>query len=233
MAGRNVQDGISMLQAADGAISSITSFVHRIRELTVQAGNGANTEEDRLTIQNEINQMIEGIDSISSTTEFNGIKLIGEPNVVSNKNTDQFMKMPVGANVGELVDVPKFDLSSKKIGETLVGGEAKYLKDIDVTDFENIDTALDIIGNTLDTIMYAAGKYGALENRFEDSYKIINEFSSKLQNSESSIRDTDITEEMMEYTKSSLLVEAGNAMMVQTNKFPQEILQILERVKSR
>ena len=97
----------------------------------------------------------------------------------------------------------------------------------------NIGDSLELVDNALDNIISARSKFGALENRFESSYNSTIEISDKIQSAESGIRDTDIAEEMMEYSKYNILVEAGNAMMAQSNKLPQDALRILENVRSR
>ncbi|KZL94132.1 flagellin [Clostridium magnum] len=232
MAGKNAQDGVSMLQTAEGGLDSMTSMAQRIRELIVQAGNGANTEEDKKTIQNEIDQMIDGIDDIAKTTEFNGIKLLAE---------DKILEMPIGANAGESVKIPQFALSSDKVGtdmtNTLQSIRSANKNDgtIGVNNIvdNSIDKALEIVDRSLDKIVSVRSKYGALENRFEGGLQDINEISDIMDGADSNLRDADIAVEMAELAKNNILAEAGNAMMVQTNKFPQDVLRILENVRSK
>ncbi|MCY6370396.1 flagellin [Clostridium ganghwense] len=232
MAQRNAQDGVSMLQTAEGGLNSITSMLQRIRELTVQAGNGTNTPGDKENIQMEINQMIEGIDSITANTEFNGTTLLnGEKDLTKkyDNNSPKKMDMTIGANVGEKVEIPIYDLSSNNLSDG-----ANSLSELkDGLEGLGTDKALSIIDGALNTVLGASSKYGALENKFESTYERVGEIHDKITGAESKIRDADLAEEMMEFTRSSVLIDAGHAMMVQSNKFPQDILRVLENVKSR
>jgi flagellin len=219
MASRNAQDGISMLQSAEGALGSVNDMLVRIRELTVQAGSGTNTAEDKATIQGEIDQMIKGINDIANNTEFNGVKLLaGEKGALS---------MPVGANIGEVVYIDTFDLTSAGLKDS----EGNLLADIKVAEDGGVDKALKTIDSVIDKVLSINSKYGALENRFESGYNNLNEIGDKMQGAESSIRDADIAEEMMEFSKSNILIEAGTALMAQSNRFPQDVLRILENMK--
>ena len=232
MANRNIQDGISMLQTADGALDNMSSTINRIKELTVQAG-GVQNKEDKAIIQEEINQMIMGLDDTADNTEFNGVKLISNKDVTDNLKTNIYLDMPVGANVGEIIKIPVYNLNSSKLGETNISGKIKFLKDLDVLSETGIDDSLSIIDSALQNINFSRSKYGALENRFESNFKNVSEISDRIEGAESNIRDADVAEEMMEFSKDSILVEAGNAMMVQSNKFPQDILRILENVRAK
>ncbi|MDW8799667.1 flagellin [Clostridium sp. A1-XYC3] len=230
MAGRNAQDGVSMLQTAEGGLDSITSMLQRVRELVIQSGSGANSEDDKEIIQKEINQMINGINDVANNTEFNGIKMLG--------NNTSSLTMSVGANADENVKIPRLDVTPEGIEvfdkKTSTNIKLQQLQtDYSVTKDNTIDTALNVVDGALDIVTSIRSKYGALENRFEDSLGNIGEISVVMEGADSSIRDADIAEEMMELTKSNLLAEAGNAMMVQTNKFPQDVLRILENVRSR
>jgi flagellin len=219
MAIRNAQDGISMLQSAEGALGSVNDMLVRIRDLTVQAGSGTNTIEDKATIQGEIDQMIKGINDIANNTEFNGVKLLAGEKVA--------LTMPVGANIGEVVNIDTFDLTSVGLKDS----DGNLLSGIKVAEEGGVDKALKTIDSVIDKVLSINSKYGALENRFESSYKNLNEIGDKMQGAESSIRDADIAEEMMEFAKSNILVEAGTALMAQSNRFPQDVLRILENMK--
>ena len=217
MASRNTQDGISMMQTSQGGLDGITSSLQRVRELLVKAG-GTTTAADKDVIQKEIDQMLAGADDMANNTEFNGVKLLAG----GSNDGSVVIQTTTGAEVGEKIDIPKYDLSTG--GLALNGGNV---------DVNNIDNSLDNVDKALDTIISARSKFGALENRFESSYNSTNAIADKIQSAESGIRDTDMAEEMMEYSKYNILLEAGNAMMAQSNKLPQEALRILENVRSR
>lgn len=221
VASRNVQDGVSMLQTAEGGLQEITSMAQRIRQLSVQAGSGSVTDSDKQKIQGEIDQMIDGIDSIAKGTEFNGLKLL------SQKNT---LTMPVGANAGESVDIPQIDLSNS--GDSSIsslytirsGGDNDILSG-------DIQDSLDTIDETINTIISTRSQYGALENRFESNYNNIQDLNEQMTSADSSIRDSDMGEEIMNYSKEDIIVQASNAMIAQANKLPQDILSILNNIK--
>jgi len=217
MAARNTQDGVSMLQTTEGGLEGITNSFQRVRELLVQAG-GTTSTLDKDNIQKEINLMIQGADELANSTEFNGVNLL----VGGNNDGSAVIETATGGNVGEKTDIPKYNLTT--VGLALDNGNV---------DVNNIDNSLKHVDDALDIIIGARSKFGALVNRFESSYNSTIEISDKVQSAESGIRDTDIAEEMMEYAKNNILIEAGNAMMAQSNKFPQDILRILENVRSR
>lgn len=228
MASRNSQDGVSMLQTVDGGLDNMTNLLQRVKELVVQSGSGAMADDDRKVLQDEIDQMIDSMDGISKGTEFNGVKLL-------NSEDGKSLSMSVGANVGEKVEIPVYKLTSDNLKDEKTGF---FLSDIKsegnkpVKDGD-VGTALDILDSAINTLISARSKYGALENRFEDGLNNINDISDRIEGADSSIRDTDMAEQAMEYARCSILVESGNAMMVQSNKLPQDILRVLENVKGR
>ncbi len=212
MAGRNAQDSASMLQTAEGGLDGMTSMLQRARELVVQGANGTNTVSDKGIIQDEIDSMIDGVTDLAKNTEFNGVKLLS--------STPGYIETVIGANSGDTLKIPTFDLTADNIG----------LKDLVTSD---PDKALQTIDYALDAIVGVRSKYGALENRLTDSYDNLNEMSDKVTGAESSLADADISEEILNYSKDSILSQAANALMAQTNKMPQDILKVLENLRSR
>ncbi|MDP4143299.1 MAG: flagellin [Bacillota bacterium] len=215
MAQKNAQDGISMLQTGEGGMDNITGMVQRIRQLVVQAGDGANSQGDITNINNEINQLTQGIDEIAHNTTFNDVNLLD--------TNSSGMKAQIGANEKESITIPTYDLTSSGLN----------LNSLDITNPKGISDALNTIDSSITTILKARSTYGAIENRFETSINDLGDISDRLDASDSSIRDADIAEEMSEYTKDNILSQAGNAMMVQSNKLPQDILNVLSEVKAR
>lgn len=216
MANRNVQDGVSMLQSADGSLSSINAILGRIRELTVQYGNGSNSEEDKEIIKKEIDQMIEGCEDIVNNSEFNGVKLFKD----GGKKP-----MQLGTEVGDSMEVEFFNLEKKLEDLT-------KLKTKDTNNF-NTDAVLDVVDESINTIVDVRSKYGAIMNKFEDTMNNLSSFELATQESESRVRDADIAEEMVEVARTNILLEAGRAIMVQTNQLPQDMLRILENVRAK
>lgn len=215
MANRNVQDGVSMLQSADGSLSSINAILGRIRELTVQYGNGSNSEEDKEIIKKEIDQMIEGCEDIVNNSEFNGVKLFKD----GGKKP-----MQLGTEVGDSMEVEFFNLGDKLKGLTKLKEPENNF---------TADTALQVIDESINTIVDVRSKYGAIMNKFEDTMNNLSSFELATQESESRVRDADIAEEMVEVARTNILLEAGRAIMVQTNQLPQDMLRILENVRAK
>lgn len=226
MASKNSQDGMSMLQTAEGSLQSINGALSRIRELTVQAGNDTSSPEDKATIQTEIEQMRNSINDTANNMEFNGVKLLSNVDSFGNPSGG-VISMATGANVGDKVDIPMFNVTSAN----LIDSNGNTLDSIDVTQPGGADSALKTIDDIQGQLLSINSKYGALENRFESTYNNLNELSDKMDSADSSLRDADISTEMVEYSKDSILAEAGTALMAQTNKFPQDILKILENVR--
>lgn len=216
MAQRNVQDGVGLLQTADGGLSEITSMLQRVKELVVQAGSPANTDDNKVTIQNEISQLAKGIDDISNTTNFNGINLL---------KSEGSIQMVVGANQDEKVTIPSYNIESSN----LKNADGKSLLDIKFDTPQDMLDAVDIADSSLNTVLNIRSNLGAIENRFESSVQSLGDISSKIQGADSQISDADIAEEMVEYSKDNILVEAGNAILAQTNRMPQDILNILNK----
>lgn len=221
ISGRNAQDGVSMMQTAEGALGSINDSLQRIRELTVQAGNDTNSPEDKANIQTEINQMLKSIDDTANNMEFNGVKLL------TNNPSGSSISMTTGANVDDKVSIPMFDMRTT----SLMDSNGNTLASIDITQAGGTDKALKTIDDVQSKVLSASSKYGALENRFESTYNNASDLSDRMENADSSIRDADISAEMLEYSKDNILSEAGTALMAQTNKLPQDILVILQNVK--
>jgi flagellin len=222
VAQRNAQDGVSMLQTVDGNLERANEMLQRIRELSIQAGGGT-TSEDIDTIKLEINQLIEGVDNIAKTCDFNGVKFL-------NVDPIKKLSMPVGANVGENVEIPTYNLQSSKLGDGT--DTLDTIKAMNGNSFD-INKAISILDGAIDSVIQARSKYGALSNRFESTYEKVGAIHDTIVGAESKIRDADIAEEMMNYTRDNVLIDSGHAMMVQSNKMPQEILRILENVRSR
>lgn len=230
MAARNVQDGTSMLQTAEGGLDSITGMFQRVRELVIQSGSASNTSDEKNNIQAEISQLMDGINSIAKNTEFNGVKLLYNEDMTDNRKPGS-LYMPSGSNTGEKIEVPYFNMAIKSGTLTMSDGTTRDFSKLDISAGTSLGDALGMIDSALNTVISIRSQYGALENRFDSSYESLNEIADRIQGAESSIRDSDIAEEMMEYSKDNILVEAGNAMLAQTNRLPQDVLRVLENMR--
>ena len=218
MANKNLQDSTSMIQVADTAMGTISEALIRMKELTVQAANEVTNEADRKLIQDEIDVLRSHIDDTAKNTEFNGNKLLVNGNVTDNSKPD-YVEMQIGANVGDSIGIPFFNVSSETLG-------------IDKLDVVNDATkALYSIDEALNIVNGCRAKYGSVQNIFEYSIEITSSSSYIYEKSSSDINDADIALEMAEIARTSILMESATAMMAQSNNFPKDMLNILANLR--
>lgn len=218
MANKNLQDSTSMIQVADTAMGTISEALIRMKELTVQAASEVTNEADRKIIQDEIDVLRSHIDDTAKNTEFNGNKLLVNGNVIDNSKPD-YVEMQIGANVGDSIGIPFFNVSSETLG-------------IDKLDVVNDATkALNSIDEALKDVNGCRAKYGAVQNRLETSIEITSSSSYIYEKSSSDINDADIALEMAEIARTSILMESATAMMAQSNNFPKDMLNILANLR--
>ncbi|MDU3526728.1 flagellin [Clostridium sp.] len=225
MAERNIQDGVSMMQSVDGALNTVSEALNRIKELTVQAG-GVQNDEDLSIIQEEINQLKEHIDYTVNNSEFNGVKLLNSEKVTNN-DYPKYLNHVVGANAKEEINIPVFNVTTGM----LIDLEGNSLKNINITNTNELDKNLNIVDSAIETMNSVRSRYGAIQNRMDTSAQNLSGSSFNLENAESRIRDSDIALEMAEYARTSILHETSIALMQQTNRFPQDVLRVLENMK--
>jgi flagellin len=206
---RNAQDGISMIQTAEGALNETHSILQRMRELAVQAANDTLTTNDRNAISSEMSQLGQEVDRISTTTQFNTQKLLDGN--FSNK------LLQIGANDGQVMTVNISGADSTDLG----------IDSLDVSDAANASTAISAIDSAIDTVSTIRASLGAVQNRLEHTIANLGVASENLLASESRIRDVDMAQEMMSFTKTQILQQAGTAMLAQANTAPQTVLQLL------
>ncbi|MDM5319556.1 flagellin Hag [Bacillus altitudinis] len=238
MASKNAQDGISLIQTAEGALTETHSILQRVRELVVQAGNtGTQDGTDLGAIQEEINNLVQeigngtGKNGISDRTEFNGKKLLNG----DFANGTATLTFQIGANKAQKLDVNIEAMSSDKLGAlnngTLVAGQA--VSNIDVAQFAattptlTFDQQLDIVDGAIKQVSAQRSKLGAVQNRLEHTINNLSASGENLTAAESRIRDVDMAKEMSEFTKNNILSQASQAMLAQANQQPQNVLQLL------
>jgi|SRR5699024_9177312 len=210
-ASRNAQDGISLIQTAEGALNETHSILNRMRDLTVQAGNGTNSADDLQAIQDEITELQKEIDRIAETTDFNGTKLLG--------GDVQDLKLQIGANATESMTL--------SIGDMSTVGLAVEALDIS-TEGADTDTVLEAIDAAITLVSKQRSELGANQNRLEHTINNLTATKENLSEANSRIRDVDMAEEMMEFTKTNILSQAATAMLAQANQMPQGVLQLLQ-----
>ena len=224
-ASQNAQNGISFIQTTEGYLQETTDIMQRIRELAVQSSNGIYSEEDRMQIQVEISALVSEVDRVASTAQFNGMNMLtgrfaqstGE-NVVTAS-----MWFHIGANMDQRVQVYIGTMSAAALGVRDIGTEEK----LSLATPEDANRAIGTIDEALKKINKQRADLGAYQNRLELTVKGLDIGAENLQASESRIRDTDMASQMVEFTKNSVLSQAGTAMLAQANSQSQNVLSLL------
>ena len=210
-ASNNAQDGISLIQTAEGALSETHSILQRMRELSVQGANDTNVSEDREAIKAELDQLSKEIDRIATDTQFNGKEVL---------KGDSTVNLQVGANSGQQIKVSLKSMDSKALGLTSVN-----IKVTNTTESNTLTTAVD---SAIKEVSTQRSSLGALQNRLEHTISNLDNTSENLTSAESRIRDVDMAKEMMEFSKNNILQQASQAMLAQANQQPQTVLQLLQ-----
>ncbi|MEW4285751.1 flagellin Hag [Priestia koreensis] len=210
MAAKNSQDGISLIQTAEGALNETHSILQRMRELAVQGGNDTNVTADRDAIQDELNQLMSEVDRIADTTEFNTQNLLKG----SFSGTLQ-----IGANAGQNLNIGISDMSTT--GLTLSATT------ISVGTHAAASSSIKSLDDAIGAVSKQRSKLGAFQNRLEHTINNLGTASENLTAAESRVRDVDMAKEMMAQTKNSILSQAAQAMLAQANQQPQGVLQLL------
>jgi flagellin len=202
---RNIQDGVSMTQTAEGSLDEVHSMLQRVRELAVQYKNGSVSSTNQAAIQTEINQLASEIERIGSSAQFNGINLLSATGSVT---------FQVGANDGNTISIATISLGST------VGTAAFSLTAGGATDLTEIDAAID-------SVSAARATFGAVQNRLEHTLAVQATTQENLVSAESRIRDVDMADEMTKMTREQILSQAGTAMLAQANQAPNSVLSLL------
>ena len=224
-ASENAENGISFIQTTEGYLQETTDIVQRIRELAVQSSNGIYSAEDRMQIQVEVSSLIAEVDRVASAAQFNGMNMLtGRFARPTGENTvTGSMWFHVGANMDQRTQVYIGTMSAMALGLRNVGDES-------IMSLETPEEANRAIG-TLDEAMKKINKQradlGAYQNRLEMTVKGLDIGAENLQASESRIRDTDMAEEMVGFTKNQVLSQAGTAMLAQANQSSQNVLSLI------
>jgi flagellin len=218
MATKNAQDGISLIQTAEGALNETHAILQRMRELSVQSANDTNTGEDRDKLQLEMNQLRQELDRISSTTEFNTRKLL------TGEYSETGLVFHIGANKDQIVSLTLNDMSSEALGVT--GMEEN--SSISISTQADANVAIKQVNDAIEKVSEERAKYGALQNRLEHTINNLRVSAENLQASESRIRDADMAQNMVSLSKDKIISQSGTAMLAQANAAPQGVLQLLK-----
>lgn len=222
-ASRNSQDGISMIQTAEGALNETHSILQRMRELAVQAANDTNVTVDRSSINDELQQLSDEITRIGQQTQFNTQNILngGEADTVESQNAIG-IHLQVGANCGQAITVTFSSMNATTLGVSVAGGN------IDVKSHKTATAAISTINNAIESVSKERSKYGAVQNRLEHAIANTDNASENLQSAESRVRDVDMAKEMMSYSKNNILQQAAQSMLAQANSSTSGVLQLLQ-----
>lgn len=214
-ASSNAQDGVSLVQTAEGALNETHSILQRMNELATQAANGTNTSVDRSAIRAELDQLTSEINRIQSTTQFNTMNLL-DGTFSGAKNQ---MKLQVGALSGQSIDFSIANMCATKIGlETTLS----------VSTFTKAGSYMKSVQDAIEVVSKQRSAMGAIQNRLEHTIANLDTTSENTQSAESRIRDTDMASEMVTYSKNNILAQAGQSMLAQANQSTQGVLSLLQ-----
>lgn len=217
---RNAQDGISLIQTAEGALTETHSILQRMRELSVQASNGTNETGDLTALQDEIGALVSELDGIAQRTQFNGKNLL----TGSYASGTADITFQIGANAGQSVTLNIGTMAAAALGTGTAGVDT-----VDVTDFATTSFGVQLarIDSAINAVSSQRSELGAIQNRLEHTINNLAAASENLTAAESRVRDVDMAAEMMNFTKNQILTQAGTAMLAQANMKPQSVLQLL------
>jgi flagellin len=217
---RNAQDGVSVVQTAEGALTEVHSILQRVRDLSVQAANeGSNNLASEGAIASEMSELGSALTDIASRTEFNGTKLLD--------GSTASLTFQVGANAGDTVTVNLADISAVGTAVSTLATSISGAADV-TTAATAASGGITTIDGQISAVSTARAGLGASQNRFEHTINSLNVAVENLSASESRIRDTDMAQEMMNFTRSQILSQAGTAMLAQANAAPQGVLKLLQ-----
>ena len=220
----NTQNGISLIQTAEGGLTETTSILQRMRELAVQASNGTNNTSDMQAMQDEVSQLSQEITQISGTTQFNTMNLLsgGQASVASGGTGG--ITLQVGANSGQTMTFTISNMSATglMVDTTASGGGSLSL--LTMTGASNAITAID---GAISGVSAQNSLLGAAQNRLSDISDNLTTSSQNLDSANSQLVDVDMASEMSEYTKDSILVQAATSMLAQAQQEPQSVLKLL------
>lgn len=209
-ASANAEDGVSLIQVAEGALNETHSILQRMNELATQAANDTNTTSDRNAVQKEIDQLASEITRIQSTTQFNTMNLLDGKFTAKN--------LQVGSLCGQSITI-----SIKSMSATALSVNA-----LKVSSFTSAGSAMCKVQKAISQVSDMRSKLGAIQNRLEHTIANLDNISENTSSAESRIRDTDMAEEMVEYSKNNILAQAGQSMLAQANQSTQGVLSLLQ-----
>ncbi|MDR2952064.1 MAG: flagellin [Treponema sp.] len=220
---RNIQNGVSFIQATEGYLQETQDILHRLRELSVQSANGIYTDEDRMQIQVEVSQLVDEVNRIASHAQFNGMNMLTGA-FAQDSAAGKIMQFQVGANMDQNTRVYIGNMSATALGLISSQGDNEKLS---IAKPEEANLAIGTLDNALKIISKQRADLGAYQNRFEVAAKGVAIAAENIQAAESRIRDANMASQMVDFTKDTILSQSGTAMLAQANLRTQSVLQLL------
>ena len=227
----NAQDGVSLIQVAEGALSETHSILQRMNELATQAANDTNTTADRNAIQSEINQLTSEIDCIQSTTQFNTMNLIDGSYTAKNLQVGSLSGQAILVSIENMNATSLFggtNAAVSSVSDVNTENLKSYNNKLTVSSFDTAGSAMKSIQSAIALVSNQRSNLGAVQNRLEHTIANLDNISENTQSAESRIRDTDMAEEMVNYSKNNILAQAGQSMLAQANQSTQGVLSLLQ-----
>ena len=227
----NAQDGVSLIQVAEGALSETHSILQRMNELATQAANDTNTTADRNAIQSEINQLTSEIDRIQSTTQFNTMNLIDGSYTAKNLQVGSLSGQAILVSIENMNATSLFggtNIAVSSVSDVNTENLKSYNNKLTVSSFDTAGSAMKSIQSAIALVSNQRSNLGAVQNRLEHTIANLDNISENTQSAESRIRDTDMAEEMVNYSKNNILAQAGQSMLAQANQSTQGVLSLLQ-----
>ena len=227
---RNAADGISMIQTAEGFLQGTQDILQRMRELAVQSSNGIYTSEDRMQIQVEISSLVDEVNRIASHAQFNGMNLLtGRFAQDTGTNTvTASMYFHIGANMDQRERVYIGTMTAQGLGIQGTDGLPHTATFISMSTPDKANIAIGIVDEALKTVSKQRADLGAYQNRLDYARESLSVGAENIQAAESRIRDTDMANEIVDFSTNQILVQSSTAMIAQANQQPQSVLQLLQ-----
>jgi flagellin len=223
-ASRNIENGISFIQTTEGYLQESQDVLHRIRELAVQSANGIYSDEDRMQIQVEVSQLVDEVNRIASHAQFNGMDILKgaftRPTAEANPTASMWFQVGANMDQRERVFIGTMTAAAMKL-------EDAQKAPITIATPDSANQVLGIVDDALKMVSKQRADLGAYQNRFEMAVKGVDIASENMQAAESTIRDTNMAAEMVDYVKNNILMQAGTAMLAQANTKSQTVIRLL------
>jgi len=237
-ASRNSQDGISLVQTAEGAMQTAHSIMQRMRELAVQSANGTNDVDDRKALDLEFEQLIQELKQIEETVKFNGMTVFGPGTGTPNEagQVDGFFTLQSGANAGDTTEFKVGNLNTfvHTTGDAIDGQQNAHPTvdgavawNVGISTMQGSCNSIAALDAAINSLSMTRAELGAIQNRLEFKIQNLDNTAENLQAAESRIRDVDMAQQMTRFTRDNILFQASTAMLAQANALPQSVLQLI------